>query len=185
MKAYKTNDIRNVVLLGHGGSGKTTLFEALAFNSGLITRPGKVTDGNTLSDFDKEEQKRKFSLSASVAPIEFHGEKSDIKINFIDTPGSFDFIGEVEEAISAADAAVIVVNCKSGIEPGTRKAWELCERYKLPRIIFVTNMDDDDASFREAHYDKKEVCFVHQQTVWLRRKKRRQDTCKGAWHRFL
>lgn len=149
MKAYKTNDIRNVVLLGHGGSGKTTLFEALAFNSGLITRPGKVTDGNTLSDFDKEEQKRKFSLSASVAPIEFHGEKSDIKINFIDTPGSFDFIGEVEEAISAADAAVIVVNCKSGIEPGTRKAWELCERYKLPRIIFVTNMDDDDASFRE------------------------------------
>lgn len=148
MKSYKTSDIRNVVLLGHSGAGKTTLLEALAYNSGIISRPGRVTDGNTVSDFDREEQKRKFSLSASVVPIEFKGEKNDIKINFIDTPGSFDFVGEVEEAISAADAAVIVVNCKSGIEPGTRKAWEFCETYKLPRIIFVTNMDDDNASFR-------------------------------------
>ena len=148
MKAYSTKDIRNVVLLGHGGAGKTTIVEALAYISGIITRPGKVTDGNTISDFDKEEQKRKISLSTSVVPIEFKGEKSDIKINFLDTPGSFDFVGEVEEAVSVADAAVIVVNCKSGIEPGTRKAWELCEKYHLPRMFFVTNMDDDDASFR-------------------------------------
>lgn len=148
MKAYNTKDIRNVVLLGHGGAGKTTIVEALAYTSGIISRPGKVTDGNTVSDFDKEEQKRKISLSTAVVPIEFKGEKSDIKINFLDTPGSFDFVGEVEEAISVADAAVIVVNCKSGIEPGTRKAWELCEKYHLPRIFFVTNMDDDDASFR-------------------------------------
>lgn len=148
MKAYSTKDIRNVVLLGHGGAGKTTIVEALAYISGITTRPGKVTDGNTISDFDKEEQKRKISLSTSVVPIEFKGEKSDIKINFLDTPGSFDFVGEVEEAVSVADAAVIVVNCKSGIEPGTRKAWELCEKYHLPRMFFVTNMDDDDASFR-------------------------------------
>ncbi len=149
MKAYDTKNIRNVVLLGHGGAGKTTIVEALAYISGIISRPGKVTDENTISDFDKEEQKRKFSLSTSVVPIEFHGEKNDIKINLLDTPGSFDFVGEVEEAISVADAAVIVVNCKSGIEPGTRKAWELCDQYKLPRIVFVTNMDDDDASFRD------------------------------------
>ena len=149
MKAYDTKDIRNVVFLGHGGAGKTTVVEALAYISGITTRPGKVTDGNTISDYDKEEQKRKFSISTSIVPIEFKDEKETVKINLLDTPGFFDFVGEVEEAISVADAAVIVVNCKSGIEPGTRKAWELCEQYKLPRIFFVTNMDDNDASFRE------------------------------------
>ncbi len=149
MKAYDTKDIRNVVFLGHGGAGKTTVVEALAYISGVTTRLGKVTDGNTISDFDKEEVKRKFSISTSVVPIEFADEKETVKVNLLDTPGYFDFIGEVEEAVSVADAAVIVVNCKSGIEPGTRKAWELCEKYRLPRLFFVTNMDDDDASFRE------------------------------------
>lgn len=149
MKAYKTKDIRNVVLLGHGGCGKTTVAESLAYVSGITSRVGKVVDGNTISDFDKEEQKRKISLSTSVVPIEFKGENGEIKINLLDTPGSFDFIGEVEEALGVADSAVIVVNCKSGIEPGTRKAWELCEQYKLPRMFFVTNMDDNDASYRE------------------------------------
>ncbi len=149
MKTYDTKDIRNVVFLGHGGAGKTTVVEALAYISGITTRPGKVTDGNTISDYDKEEQKRKFSISTSIVPIEFKDEKETVKINLLDTPGYFDFVGEVEEAVSVADAAVIVVNCKSGIEPGTRKAWELCEQYKLPRIFFVTNMDDNDASFRE------------------------------------
>ena len=149
MKAYDTKDIRNVVFLGHGGAGKTTVVEALAYISGVTTRLGKVTDGNTISDFDKEEVKRKFSISTSVVPIEFADEKETVKVNLLDTPGYFDFVGEVEEAVSVADAAVIVVNCKSGIEPGTRKAWELCEKYRLPRLFFVTNMDDDDASFRE------------------------------------
>ncbi|MDO4961885.1 MAG: elongation factor G [Eubacteriales bacterium] len=149
MKAYDTKDIRNVVFLGHGGAGKTTVVEALAYISGITTRPGKVADGNTISDYDKEEQKRKFSISTSIVPIEFKDEKETVKINLLDTPGYFDFVGEVEEAVSVADAAVIVVNCKSGIEPGTRKAWEMCEKYRLPRIFFVTNMDDDDASFRE------------------------------------
>lgn len=149
MNVYGTKQIRNVVLLGHGGSGKTTLAEALALLTGAVGRMGKVTDGSTISDYDKEEIKRQFSISTSLIPMEYPGEDGPIKINLLDTPGYFDFVGEVEEAISVADAAVIVVNCKAGIEVGTYKAWELCEKYKLPRIIFVTNMDDDQASYRE------------------------------------
>ncbi|HIX16212.1 MAG TPA: elongation factor G [Candidatus Hungatella pullicola] len=149
MNVYGTKQIRNVVLLGHGGAGKTTLAEAMALITGAVSRMGKVTDGNTISDYDKEEIKRQFSISTSLIPLEYEGEEGPIKINLLDTPGYFDFVGEVEEAISVADAAVIVVNCKAGIEVGTYKAWELCEKYKLPRLFFVTNMDDDHASFRE------------------------------------
>ena len=153
MKVYTTDKIRNVVLLGHGGSGKTSLVEAMGYLSGITSRMGKVTDGNTISDYSKEEQKRQFSISASVVPIEWEG----YKINVIDTPGYFDFVGEVEEAISAAGAAIIVVNGKAGIEVGTIKAWELCEKYKLPRIIYVTNMDVDNASFRQVVEDMTQL----------------------------
>ncbi len=149
MKVYTTDKIRNVVLLGHGGSGKTSLAEAFAYLSGITSRMGKVPDGNTVSDYGKEEQKRKFSINASVIPIEWEG----VKINVIDTPGYFDFVGEAEEAVSAAGAAIIVVNGKSGIEVGTQKAWELCEKYKLPRFIYVSNMDVDNASFRQVVED--------------------------------
>ena len=149
MNVYGTQQIRNVALLGHGGAGKTTVAEALALLTGVTKRMGKVTDGNTISDYDKEEIKRQFSISTSLVPLEYNGEEGPIKINLLDTPGYFDFVGEVEEAISVADAAIIVVNCKAGIEVGTEKAWELCEKYNLPRIIFVTNMDDDHASYRE------------------------------------
>ncbi len=152
MKVYRTDEVRNVVLLGHGGSGKTSLLEAMAFVSGAITRMGKVVDGNTISDFDKEEQRRKFSLSASLYPIEW--EKA--KINILDTPGYFDFVGEVEEAISAADGAIIVVSGKAGVEVGTEKAWDLCEKYKIPRMFYVTDMDQDDASFRQVVADLTE-----------------------------
>ena len=144
MKVYRTDEIRNVVLLGHGGSGKTSLVEAMAYVSGAISRMGKISDHNTISDFDKEEQKREFSISTTLTPIEW--EKA--KINVLDTPGYFDFVGEVEEAVSAADAAVIVVSGKAGVEVGTEKAWELCDKYNLPRMIYVTEMDVDDASFR-------------------------------------
>ena len=143
MKVYTTDKIRNVVLLGHGGCGKTTLVEAMAYLAGITTRMGKVTDGNTISDYDKEEIKRGFSIGTSVIPIEWKGAK----INILDTPGFFDFVGEVEEAAAAADAAIIVINGKSGVEVGTQKAWEICEKYKLPRLICVTGMDDDNASF--------------------------------------
>ena len=149
MKVYRTDEIRNVVLLGHGGSGKTSLVEAMAYVSGAINRMGKVADNNTISDFDKEEQKRQFSISTTLVPIEW--EKA--KINILDTPGYFDFVGEVEEAVSAADAAVIVVSGKAGVEVGTEKAWELCDKYNLPLMVYVTEMDVDDASFRQVVQD--------------------------------
>ena len=149
MKVYTTDKIRNVVLLGHGGSGKTTLAESFGYITGLTSRMGTVADGNTLSDYSKEEQKRGFSISASVIPVEW----DDVKINIIDTPGYFDFVGEVEEAVSAAGAAIIVVNGRSGVEVGTKKAWDLCEKYKLPRIIYVSNMDVDNASYRQVVED--------------------------------
>ena len=144
MNVYTTDKIRNVCLLGHGGAGKTTLVEAMAYLAGITSRMGKVTDKNTVSDFGKEEQKRQISISTSIIPLEWEGTK----INLLDTPGSFDFVGEVEEAVSAADAAVIVVSGKNGIEVGTEKAWELCDKYNLPRFIFVTDMDIDNASFK-------------------------------------
>ena len=146
MNVYGTKQIRNVVLLGHGGAGKTTVAEALALVTGTTKRMGKVPEGTTISDYDKEEIKRQFSISTTLIPLEYQGEDGPIKINLLDTPGYFDFVGEVEEAISVADAAIIVVNCKAGIEVGTEKAWELCEEYNLPRLFFVTNMDDDQAS---------------------------------------
>lgn len=149
MNVYTTDKIRNVVLLGHGGCGKTSLVEAMAYLAGMTTRMGKVSDGNTISDYDKEETKRLFSINTSVVPIIWE----DTKINILDTPGYFDFIGEVEEAVSAADAAIIVISGKSGIEVGTRKAWEICEKYKLPRMVFVTDMDIDEASYRQVVED--------------------------------
>ncbi|MGN0416000.1 MAG: elongation factor G [Agathobacter sp.] len=145
MKVYTTDKIRNVVLLGHGGCGKTSLAEAMAYLAGLTNRMGTVEDGNTISDYDKEETKRHFSIHTSVIPIPW----GDVKVNILDTPGYFDFIGEAEEAVSAADAAIIVVSGKAGIESGTKRAWQICEKYKLPRMFFVTDMDIDSVSYRQ------------------------------------
>lgn len=145
MKVYTTDKIRNVVLLGHGGCGKTSLAEAMAYLAGLTNRMGTVADGNTISDYDKEETKRHFSIHTSVIPIPW----GDVKVNILDTPGYFDFIGEAEEAVSAADAAIIVVSGKAGIESGTKRAWQICEKYKLPRMFFVTDMDIDSVSYRQ------------------------------------
>ena len=153
MNVYTTDKIRNIALLGHGGCGKTTLVEAMAYLSGLITRMGKISDGNTISDYDKEEIKRLFSINTTVVPVIWE----DTKINVLDTPGYFGFVGEVEEAVSVADAAVIVVSGKNGIEVGTQKAWDICEKYKLPRMFFVTEMDDDNASFRQVVEDLQEM----------------------------
>lgn len=161
MDVYTSEKIRNVVLLGHGSCGKTTLVEAMAYTQGITKRQGKIEEGNTISDFDKEEAKRLFSISTSVVPIFWE----DTKINLLDTPGYFDFVGEVEEALSAADAAIIVISAKAGVEVGTLKAWEYCEKYHLPRIFFVTDMDDDNASYRNVidklteNYGKKIAPF--------------------------
>lgn len=161
MNVYTTEKIRNVVLLGHGGSGKTSLVEAMAYLAGITSRMGKITDGNTVSDYGKEEQKRQFSINTTIVPIEWEGTK----INILDTPGYFDFVGEVEEAMSVADAAIIVVSGKAGVEVGTQKAWDLCEKYKIPRMVYVADMDIDNASYRQvvedmtALYGKKMAPF--------------------------
>ena len=153
MDVFRTDRIRNVVLLGHGGAGKTTLTEAMAYLSGITNRLGKVADGNTISDYDKEEIKRKFSITTSTVPIQW----DKCKVNILDTPGFFDFVGEAEEAVAAADAAVIVISGKSGVQVGTQKAWDLCEKYNLPRMIFVTEMDIDNVSYRQVVEDLTEL----------------------------
>jgi len=143
MKSYSANQIRNVAILGHSGCGKTTIAESCLFISGAIKRRGRVEEGNTVSDYDSEEIKRKVSVNASLIPVEF----ADEKINFIDTPGYFDFEGEVRQALAVADLALIVVNGKSGIEVGTEKAWELADELGVPKMIFVNGMDDENANF--------------------------------------
>ena len=153
MNVYTTDKIRNVVLLGHSGSGKTSLVESMAYLAGITSRMGKTDDGNTISDYGKEEQRRHFSIATSVIPLEWDG----VKINILDTPGYFDFVGEVEEAMSAADAAIIVVNGKAGVEVGTQRAWDLCEKYKMPRFIYVSGMDVDNASYRQVVEDMTEA----------------------------
>lgn len=153
MNIYTTDKIRNVVLLGHSGCGKTSLVEAMAYLAKMTTRMGKVADGNTISDFDKEEIRRRFSVNTSIVPIVWE----DTKVNVLDTPGLFDFVGEVEEAVAVADSAIIVVSGKNGIEVGTKKAWEICDKFKLPRMIFVTDMDNDNASFRQVVQDLQDL----------------------------
>ena len=144
MDVYGTKKIRNVVLLGHGGAGKTTVAEALAYLTGVTKRMGKVADGNTISDYDKEEMKRKFSIQSSVIPLEV----DNVKVNLLDTPGLFDFSGEVYEALSVADAAVIVINGKSGVEVGTRRSFDFCAKKGIPVIVYITCVEDEhvDAS---------------------------------------
>lgn len=143
MKGYTSETIRNVALLGHGGCGKTTFSESALYETGVIKKLGKVEDGNTVSDYDKMEVEKGYSINTSVVPIEWKGSK----INFIDTPGYFDFIGEVNAALRAAEAAVIMVDAGSGIQVGTEAAWNACERYSMPRFISITKRDKDEFDF--------------------------------------
>ncbi|MBM7561764.1 elongation factor G [Fusibacter tunisiensis] len=143
MKNYTVDKIRNVAFLGHGGSGKTTLAEALLFTTKVISRMGKVEDGNTVSDYDKEEINRGFSISTAVVPIEWQ----DHKYNFLDTPGYFDFVGDVFGALRVAGGAVIMVDASSGIEVGTEKAWNFTEKRNMPKIIFLNKMDKDNVNY--------------------------------------
>ena len=151
MKSYAADKVRNVVLLGHSGSGKTTYAEAALFYSGATKRFGKVDEGNTVSDYDPEEIRRKVSISTSVLPVEWQ----DTKINFLDTPGYFDFVAESKLAMSVADTALIMVSAKSGVEVGTEKAWEYTEEMHLPRIFFVNQMDDENADFERTLADMR------------------------------
>jgi len=143
MKVYATEDIRNVVLVGHGSVGKTMFAESALYESGAITRLGTIQDQNTVSDYDEDEHKRKFSLNTSIVPVEWEGRK----INLIDTPGYADFIAEVICGAHAADMAVVVVDAVSGPEVGTDRAWNLAEKLGLPRMIVVNRMDRENANF--------------------------------------
>lgn len=137
MKVYETKNIRNIALLGHGGSGKTTLCESMLYTAGMSSRLGKVESGNTISDFDQEEIKRRFSIRTSIVPIEW----KTYKLNVLDTPGYFDFVGGVKEALSVADSAMIVLRGSAGVEVGTEKAWEYAVEADMPKMLYITEMD--------------------------------------------
>ena len=137
MKVYETKNIRNIALLGHGGAGKTTLCESMLYAAGMSSRLGKVENGNTVSDFDAEEIKRKSSIRTSIIPIEWKAHK----LNVLDTPGYFDFVGGVKEALSVADSAIIVLRGSAGVEVGTEKAWEYAVEADLPKMLYITEMD--------------------------------------------
>ena len=141
--SYSVQNIRNVCLLGHGGSGKTSLAESLLYMTGAIDRMGKPADGNTVCDYDAEETRRQISISTSVAPLEYKG----CKINILDTPGSFDFSGEVLEALQVSDAAIIVCSAKDGISVGLEKAWRYCEERDMPRFIYISKTDEENSDY--------------------------------------
>ena len=144
MKTYPTENIRNIVLVGHGGAGKTSLAEALLFRSGAITRMGKITDGNTVCDFDEEEIRKGISISTALAPVEWDGHK----INILDAPGYADFVGEMRAAMRVADLAVFVVSAVEGLEVQTQVAWNYAEQLNLPRMFFINKVDRENSSFR-------------------------------------
>lgn len=146
MKFYGTGDIRNITLVGHGGEGKTTLAEAMLFCSGAIDRQGKTEDGNTVMDFDPEETKRHISLSSAIAPVEWNATK----INIIDTPGYFDFIGDATSGYNLADSALILVSGLSGLSVGAEKAWEACTDAGLSKAFFINQMDKENVDFDKA-----------------------------------
>jgi elongation factor G len=152
MKVYGSNAIRNVAFVGHGGSGKTTLIDALAFVAGSSRRHGSIKDGTALTDYTPDEIDRKHSISLGLA----YAEWQDTKINLIDTPGFLDFFGETISGLHAADGAVVVLGGVSGVEVGTEKVWEVCDRLHLPRILFVTQMDKEHADFEDVFADIKE-----------------------------
>lgn len=161
LKVYTTDQIRNMALLGHSGSGKTTVAEALAYVTGATKRPGHVEDGNTISDYTEEEKRRGISITSSLVPVEWDGGK----LNLIDAPGYFDFSGEVRAALRATEAAMLVVDASAGIEVGTEKDWNYMEKIGFPRIIFLNKMDKENVSFDKvvedlrARFGKKVIPF--------------------------
>ncbi|MGI6722278.1 MAG: elongation factor G [Anaerovoracaceae bacterium] len=152
MKGYTSDNIRNVALLGHSGSGKTTFLEAALAQTGAIDKMGSIDKGTTVSDYDKIEKEKGYSINATVAPVEY----KNVKINFIDTPGYFDFVGEVNAALTAAEAAIILVDAGAGIQVGTEKAWKVCEQYGTPRFIVLSRKEGDEYDFEKTFGELKE-----------------------------
>ncbi len=143
MKVYRAEQIRNVALISHVGAGKTSLVDAALFDSGAVTRQGKVDEGTSISDYDPDELKRRMSLNAKVLPVEWKNQK----INFIDTPGYADFVGEVKAGLRVADAALVVVTAEKSVEVGTELTWQYADERKLPRIVLVNKLDRENTSF--------------------------------------
>jgi elongation factor G len=152
MKGYKSENIRNVALVGHGGSGKTTFLEAALLATGVISRLGKVEDGNTVSDYDKMEIEKGYSISTSVVPVEYN----NVKINFVDTPGFFDFVGEVNSALRAVEAAAILVDASAGIQVGTEKAWNSCREFGIPKFFLINKTDKENVDVDQVISDLKD-----------------------------
>ena len=146
MKDYQAKNIRNIAVVGHGSEGKTTLVEALLYTSGTIDRQGRVEDGNTVTDSDKEEQSRQISISAAVAPLEW----KDVKVNLIDVPGYFDFAGEMVGPMAVSEGAIITVGAVSGLNVGAEKAWDMCDKTHTSRMIVINQMDRENANFSRA-----------------------------------
>ncbi|MBI2864865.1 MAG: elongation factor G [Chloroflexi bacterium] len=146
MKNYRTDQLRNVGLFGHGGAGKTSLAEAMLFDAGAITRLGKVDEGNTTSDFDPDEVRRRISINLSVVPVEWNG----FKLNVLDTPGYADFVGEVKEAVRVADGALFLVDAVAGVEIGTGLTWGYADEQQLPRLVLVNKIERENADFYRA-----------------------------------
>jgi elongation factor G len=146
LRQYSADRIRNVGLFGHGGAGKTSLAEALLFDTKATTRLGRVEEGNTVTDYDPDEIKRGISVSAALAPVEWR----ETKINVIDAPGYADFIGDVKSALRVADAAIIVIDASAGVEVGTEQVWRLAEERGIPRLLFINKMDRENADFGQA-----------------------------------
>jgi elongation factor G len=144
MKEYRTDLIRNVALVSHGGGGKTSLGEALLYATGAINRMGKVEEGNTVSDFEEEEIRRTLSLSTSILPVEYN----DHKINILDTPGFADFLGEVISTLRVSDGAIVLVDSVAGVEVGTEIVWDYCNRFNLPRFVMISKMNRENANFQ-------------------------------------
>src|SRR5690242_16765048 len=146
MKVYRAEQIRNVALISHVGSGKTSLIDTALYDSGAVTRQGKVDDGTSIADFDPDELKRRMTLLSKVIPVEWKNHK----INFLDTPGYPDFVGEVKAALRVADAALVVVTAEKGVEVGTELIWHYADERKLPRMVLVNKLDRENTTFDQA-----------------------------------
>ena len=146
MKEYTTENIRNIALVSHSSAGKTMLAEAFLHFSGATTRLGRIEDGSTTSDFEEEEVRRGISLSTGVIPVEYKNHK----VNFLDTPGYTDFVGEMVSALRVSDGALVIVDSVAGAEVGTEIAWTYCDQFNIPRFVVINKMDRDNADFKKA-----------------------------------
>lgn len=153
MAKFTTSQLRNVAVVGHGSSGKTSLVEALLFNSGVLSRMGRVEDGTTVSDWDAEEHRRGISINLSVVPVTF----KDVKLNLVDTPGYLDFMGEVISALAVCEAGLVLVDSVAGVEVGTEMAWDRLNTANKPRLVFVNKMDRENANYQRVLTDLRET----------------------------